>query len=276
MKKIFAGIVLPTLAALAVIGSGFSVYFFGENQDKISSNGTVKVENLVRIGELTTSVTSADLHLDQTKAVRSAILTGNNYVSGETNGNVDGKSNYNSSAYGANAEAKGLYLTSNDTTATTFDIKYTANTADQFVDYLDGAAKLQIVTTFTFSGGVENYVGMKYNTDDSKWAHDANSGVYTYTWATENTANKGYSKSIAYKDGEGSTADFQFVYLEYKTQYDTVTGKDNQRGTTGETATMKTAEPHTDAEYSAMLTAVESGKLTIETVATIIVPTTGA
>lgn len=275
MKKIFAGIVLPTLAALAVIGSGFSVYFFGENQDKISSNGTVKVENLVRIGDLTTSFSSADLHLDQTKAVRSAILASDKYVSANTNGNVDGKSNYDSTAYGAHAEAKGLYLTSNDTTAaSTFDIKYTANTAEQFVDYVEGAAKLQIVTTFTFSDGVENYVGMKYDTTDTKWAHTDGTGVYTYTWATENAANKDYSKTIAYKEGENSTADFQFVYLAYNNQYNDVTGKDAQRGTTGEADTMKTAEPHTDAEYSSMLTAVESGKLTIETVATIIVPTT--
>lgn len=276
MKKIFAGIVLPTLAALAVIGSGFSVYFFGENQDKISSNGTVKVENLVRIGNLTTSVTSADLHLDQTKAVRSAILASDKYVSANTNGNVDGKSNYDSTAYGANAEAKGLYLTSKDTTTTAekFEIKYNKNTVDQFVDYVDGAAKLQIVTTFTFSDGVEKYVGMKYDTTDTKWAHTDGTGVYTYTWATENTANKDYSKSIAFGDGESSAADFQFVYLAYNNQYKDVEGNDAQRGATDETATMKTAEPHTDAEYSSMLTAVESGKLTIETVATIIVPTT--
>ncbi len=280
MKKIFAGIVLPTLAALAVIGSGFSVYFFGENQDKISSNGTVKVENLVRIGDLTTSVSSADLHLDQTKAVRSAILGSDKYVNAATNGNVDGKSNYDSAAYGAKAVAKGLYLTSNDTGSTTaskFEIKYNKNSADQFVDYIDGAAKLQIVTTFTFSDGVENYVGMKYDTSDKNWAHKDGTGVYTYTWATEDVANKDYSKTISYGDGEtNNTAYFQFVYLAYNNQYNDITGKDEQRGTASETATMKTAEPHTDAEYSAMLKDVKSGKLTIETVATIIVPTTGA
>ena len=41
MKKIFAGVVLPTLAADAVIGSGFSVWFFGENQTKVSSEASV-------------------------------------------------------------------------------------------------------------------------------------------------------------------------------------------------------------------------------------------
>ncbi len=261
MKKIFAGIVLPTLAAVAVIGSGFSVWFFGENQDKVSSNGSIAVENLVRIGDLTTSVTSAELHLDQTKAVRSAILGSSDYVSDETNGNKDGKSNYSSASFGSDAEAKGLYLTTKDegTTADKFEIKYTPSTSEGYVDYIANVCKLEIKTTFTFSGGAEKYVGMDTSTSSDSWESNTETDkvVYTYTWATEAAANKEYSKTISYNDGEKNNgADFKFVYVT------------NASAT--EKAPMNTMEPHTDAEYSTMLTAVKSGKLTIETVATIV------
>lgn len=264
MKKIFAGIVLPSLAALAVIGSGFSVYFFGENQDKVSADGSVAVENLVRIGELTTSVSSAKLHLDQTKAVREKILAdGSGYVSTTTNGNKDEMSNYDSTAY-TGGEAKGLYLTDTATSAADkFEIKYNKNTADQMVDYIDGACKLEIKTTFTFSSGVEKYVGMDTTagTTGGTWTAGT-TGVYTYTWNVQNAANQDYSKTVSYNNGETSAADFKFVYLANRTD--------------SSIAPMNTAEPHTDAEYSAMLTAVKGGKLSIETVATIVAVTTGA
>ena len=52
MKKIFASIVLPNLAAAAIIGSGFSVWFFGENQDKASTTASIIVENRLKIGEV--------------------------------------------------------------------------------------------------------------------------------------------------------------------------------------------------------------------------------
>ncbi len=261
MKKIFAGIVLPTLAAVAVIGSGFSVWFFGENQDKVSSNGSIAVENLVRIGDLTTSVTSAELHLDQTKAVRSAILKSTDYVSANTNKNKDEKSNYSSASFGPDAEAKGLYLTTKDegTAAGEFEIKYTPSTSDGYVDYIANVCKLEIKTTFTFSGGAEKYVGMDTSTSSDSWnsTTETNKVVYTYTWTTEAVANKAYSKTISYNDGEtDNKADFKFVYLTI--------------ASSTAVSPLNTMEPHTDAEYSTMLDAVKNGKLTIETVATIV------
>ena len=88
MKKIFAGVVLPTLAAVAVIGSGFSVWFFGENQDKVSTDASIAVENMIRIGELTMKEGESILHLDQTTDVRAYILDENNgYVKSTKNGN---------------------------------------------------------------------------------------------------------------------------------------------------------------------------------------------
>ena len=75
MKKIFASIVLPNLAAAAIIGSGFSVWFFGENQDKASTTASIIVENRLKIGEVYMDEGEvAVLHVDQTEGVRSELL----------------------------------------------------------------------------------------------------------------------------------------------------------------------------------------------------------
>ncbi len=277
MKKIFAGIVLPTLAALAVIGSGFSVYFFGENTTKISSNGSIKVENLLRIGDLTTSTTSADLHLDQTDAVRTAILTDTNgYVNSTgTEGNktnIDEKSTYEATTYGTAARAKGIYLTS---TSDKFEITYTnPNKGDnQQHDYVDGAAKLQIVTTFTLDSNVAKYIGLDTTTTEKgEWdTTNASSGVYKFTWKTETTGDNDYTMTLPLNnttDTATAASDFKFVYVAYDNQYAEGVVDSKRTGTIVEA--LKTAEPHTDAEYNAMLSDVNGKSLKIETVANIV------
>lgn len=274
MKKIFAGIVLPTLAAVAVIGSGFSVWFFGENNTAVSTNGSIKVENLLRIGDLTTDISSADLHLDQTAAVRTEILKDTtNYVNitDKDNKNLDAKSTYNKDAMGKDADAKGIYLTDNttDTKATEFKISYNSPTAKQYFDYIKDYAKVEIKTTFTFSANAAKYVGMD-TTDTSKWKVNTDKTTYTYTWAVTNVADKNaLSKSLPLNTGTGST-DFKFVYLPYESQYAGVNGLDANRTSTSVVDALKTAEPHTDGEYSAMVTALNDATLKIETVATIV------
>ena len=267
MKKIFAGIALPTLAAVAVIGSGFSVWFFGENQDKVSTNASIEVQNLLRIGDLTTSSNKADLHLDQTEAVRTEILNASDsYVAGAT---------YNKTEfdkYSAKNEvlAKGIYLTA-QSGAAAFDgkIQYAPSAAPK-VDHLDGACKVQIVTTFTFTGGAEKFIGM--NTTDNTngtWGTTTAttaSTTYKFTWNDSTT-----EMNLPMDTAIGTTAKFTFVYVTGN-PYEGQTGMDAKRTGTDSytTNTMKTAEPHNDAEYNFMKGTVVGGNLKIETVATII------
>lgn len=270
MKKIFAGIVLPTLAAAAVIGSGFSIWFFGENQDSVSTNASIEVQNLLRIGNLGTD-SSAILHLDQTKGVRSAILTSNKYVSDVQDKNFDKKSNFKADGFGKDTYVKGLYLTSD----TGFDgvIKYEA--PESFDAHLQ-TAKIEIVTTFTFTGELKNYVGMvQTNNEFGNWTTStAGSGVYTFKWKHNNIAAEKAMQLPMTSDVTAS--DFKFEYVAYTNQYEslkapTAEGYDLNRDDTTIDAALKTAEPHTDAEYSKMLGDVKTGSsLTIETVATII------
>ena len=262
MKKIFAGIVLPTLAAAAVIGSGFSIWFFGENQDSVSTNASLKVDNLLRIGDVVTSSDKADLHLDQTANVRHEILSAGGYLDGAT---------YNKTEfdkYGTKSEvlAKGIYLTSQDG-ADTFDgkIKYTPSAAPK-VDHLDGACKVQIVTTFTFTGDAVKFVGMDTtDTANGTWDPTSPAGTYKFTWKDGAT-----EMNLPMNTAIGTTAEFKFVYVTGNPYTEMTSGMDAKRTTGYATDTMKTAEPHNDAEYNFMTEKVAAGNLTIETVATIV------
>lgn len=277
MKKIFAGIVLPTLAAAAVIGSGFSIWFFGENQDKVSTTASIGVENLLRIGEMGKNST-ATLRLDQTKAVREKILTSDLVNETTQNGNFDKASNYSETDFGKGTDANGLYLVGTGTPAFDGTITYTAPT-DGHVDSLDDSY-VEIKTTFKFEGKIANYVGMdaydETGTLKNGWdVTNATTGVYVYTWQTETTNTLPMLTA-----GTVSASTFKFAYVAYNAQYNALgTGKvdPNRAGaTTGDYAArgvMATAEPHTDAEYSDMLAKINDGtgsKLTIETVATIV------
>lgn len=279
MKKIFAGIALPTLAAAAVIGSGFSIWFFGENQDSVSANASIKVENLLRVGELGTD-SSAVLHLDQTKGVREKVLEDAALRSSATyTGTIA------DSSTDKKTDANGLYLLGDDTDGkTAFDgyIKYTTPYKapdNQYHDFIDGACKLQIVTTFKFDGGLKSFVGMK-KTTGGNWTSDG-AGTYTFTWTTEAKQDKSYTAYLPMgKDsatGTGADVTFALEYLKYDNQYTGVTGIDAKRTTTTTTGdyaaggVMATAEPHNDAEYSDMLAKIGNGsKLTITTTATIV------
>ena len=271
MKKIFAGVVLPTLAAVAVIGSGFSVWFFGENQTKVSSDASVQVDMLMRIGELTMKTEASTLHLDQTQSVRDFILDPNN---GYVNPNVDGKSSFNKDAFdklaSAKTAAKGLYLTANTTSANAFDgnIKYTTSGTD----VIEGAWKVEIVTSFKFTGNIKNFVGMKMDNTHGTWEKKETTGYVSYSlkWK-EDKADLSLSLPMN-KDDNG---DVKFEYLKYADQYGS--GVDAKRGEYASNAIMNTVEAHNDAEYIALFNATVGSKLIIETTATIVADTrTGA
>lgn len=265
MKKIFAGIVLPTLAAAAVIGSGFSIWFFGENQTKISEESAVKVENLLKIGDLE-SKTVGEMHLDQTAGVRGYILD-NNVNTTPTSG----KKNYDGTAFGkysAKVKADGIFMEMGASADGT--IKYAAPSGldDHLQDKLNTICKVEIKTTFTFGGVLKNYVGMNA-ADTTKWTNDVAAGSYVYTW-TDTDIQDGVKLPL--NDGTASTFSFVYVDVTAAHPYKTTTGHDAKRddATYYTISTMKTAEPHNEAEYKAMYAAVKDCKLTIETVATIV------
>lgn len=270
MKKIFAGVVLPTLAAVAVIGSGFSVWFFGENQDKVSTNATVAVENMVRIGDLTMKASNLKLNLDQTKDVRDFILNpANGYVSSATNGNADTISNYDDAAFGKETKTKGLYLTG----GTDFDGRIVYDKTG--FEEQTGAWTYEIVTKFTFTGKIREYVGMNVNqaTTKGSWTTDtseADSVSYKFKWNN----NELPKMEMLLPVNDDTKGDFKFEYLKYNNQY--TSGADDKRNTYSGDHVMNTAEPHNHNEYIALrgIALTTTNNLKIETTATIVANTT--
>lgn len=274
MKKFFAGIVLPVLAATAVIGSGFSIWFFGENQDRVSADANVEVENMVRIGNLTMNSGELTLHLDQTKAVRDFILDpANGYVSNATNGNADRKSNYDATAFGTGTATNGIYLT--DTTSFDGYISY-----DQSgYDLIPSLTKYEIVTTFEFTGAIKNYVGVNTTNDElgtwTRW--DEDNGVYEFKWKTTDPAGNVGIEQIQLPMNSGDAAGdngFKFEYLPYDSVKHYVGSADAKRADYAATSLMGTVEPHNNAEYiklkSDVKNSTEASKLSITTVATLV------
>ena len=274
MKKFFAGIVLPVIAATAVIGSGFSIWFFGENQNRVSADANVEVENMVRVGNLTMKSGDLTLHLDQTKAVRNFILDpANEYVSSETNKNADGKSNYDATAFGANTAANGIYLT--DTTSFDGYIDY-----DQSgYDLIPGVTKYEIVTTFKFTGAVKSYIGVNTTNEElGTWTTwDEANGVYEFKWKTTDPAGNVGIEQIQLPMNSGDAAGdngFKFEYLPYDPVKHYVGSADAKRTEYAATSLMGTVEPHNNAEYiklrSDIKNPAETSKLSITTVATLV------
>ena len=202
------------------------------------------------------------LHLDQTADVREGILH-SSLVNADTNKNFDQASNFFADAAGSDAEAKGLYLTEK-VAGQTFSgkISYTKYAGDGYVEEIDTYCKVEIKTTFTFGSKLKKYVAM--DTTKGNWAgSDADAGKYVYTWADQ------ADKTLHIKDATDAT--FNFIYVANSNVYDGLPeGKDTNRAATTTDAKMKTAEPHTDAEYDQMLKDVKNEQLTIETVATIV------
>ena len=285
MKKIFASIVLPNLAAAAIIGSGFSVWFFGENRDKASTTASIIVENRLKIGEVYMDEGEvAVLHVDQTEGVRSELLKAEKkgYVNNDAGKNADGKSDFDRAANGV--EAKGIYLAPRKGVENiTGNINYHRPT-DQY--------QVELVTEFKFEGGIKDFVGMKNNFTANQGTMDSANGadgvvVYTFTWAAHpDTKDYYYAGHLPVRSGEdssGSAINFAFEYLKYdptkhylKDGGGSIDGIDEKRttytGKTDETSVMMaTVEPHNDAEYSEMLKKIGTdSKVIITTTATIV------
>lgn len=273
MKKVFAGVVLPVVAAAAVIGSGFSIWFFGENEAKVDGEASVEVTNLLRIGELEMK-SAGKMVLDQTKEVRtvlansktkgmSSVENGNgNLVNNTEATKLDGKTGE------SGFEARGVYFTK---ASGDFDgkISYTSPSsnatlgAEKYLDEIGGIAQLKIVTKITFSD--ENLAKYLTVVKGSEKVNNASKDGLTYTieWVH---GIKEINLPV-----DGTAGDITFNYADYNGQYSSLyTETDRDADINGEAAVLGTAEPHNTKEYNVLVKDVKDAKVTIETTATIV------
>lgn len=282
MKKIFAGVVLPVVAAAAVIGSGFSIWFFGENEAQVSGDASVEVTNLLRIGKLEMKQTGK-MVLDQTEKVRTLLADYRKFNSEALNNansfNADHSASVNDKT-GANFAANGIYFTKKSADEG-FDgkIKYTHSSAvtdwdenQKFFDEITNVAKVEIVSRVTITADLASYLDVVVGDDTKVEAvtADAEKNAHTYAFKWKDNVTE---IDLPYLDSTLSTGAIKFNYAAYNDQYKTIyttSGVDRDADIESTNAALNTAEPHNTKEYVQLVGAAKNAKVTIETTATIV------
>ena len=175
-KKIFAT-VLPILAGITLVGTGFSVWYF--TSDGTTSNLSVDVDmaGYVSVGSLTPTPTATKLYLDST-------TTGDNGHNGINLMSSDSD-----------------YVSGND-----INLTFTATTEDSGT--ISGNATVTL--TLTVDNAVDNYIA--FGLEGETFTPNAGDSKTTYTYTTDSIAVNGATVSIdmpaftfAYESGKEPT-----------------------------------------------------------------------
>ena len=235
MKRFLVSILVPASAAIAVVGSGFSVWYFGDNEVSKNTSANLNVKNLLQIGELNHQLDDLVLTFDQTAEGRKAALKLNNNKADTLEG----------------LEATGITLSGK--AGQDMKITYTLPT-DPKADhgtFGDVTVKTKITTSVKIEADLAEWLTVTETSNVVK----ATDGSFVYTWADlpENSADTTRELKL---DGI-----FTFAYAAYNSQYTTA-----DRGGFG------TCEPLNATEYETMRTALNglNGKVTFVTKAEIV------
>lgn len=229
MKRFLVSILVPAAAAIAVVGSGFSVWYFGDKEVKTDSSASLTVKNMLHIGTFKEMSASFKLTLDQTsegrtKALELAAKTGDDLKT---------------------LEMTGITLTNSDTTKQSkivYESPKQANAVDSGT-FADGSAttnvKVKITTTFTVKEALANWITIS-KTGETASLSSTGTGdkVFTYAWGDTQT-------ELDLLTG------ITFGYAATTNQY---TGK---AGVVADRGTFATCEPLNAAEYDIMYQAIK-------------------
>lgn len=195
-KKFLLGTMVPALAAAAVIGSGFSMWYFGDaNSVKANQNANKEVAQLVRAGKIAVA-DSFTVRFDQTKeghATQIGSHTYNDATCVEATGIT--------LKFAENANTKAIYT---EASKTTFDdnLKGIDHTTDDKVYYV-------FTTKVTIENGLGDYVNMnvktgsKFTVDKAKVESTPSTTVYTFTASEHNVSEFDWSNvELTYAAGK--------------------------------------------------------------------------
>lgn len=201
-KKFLLGTIVPALAASAVIGSGFSMWYFGDaNSVKANQNANKNVTQLVRVGKIA-AADDFTVNFDQTK---------------EGHVNQVGSHTYNDACleatgitlkFAENANTKAIYT---EASKTTFDDNLAG------LDHTtDGKVYYVFTTKVTIENGLGAYVNMDVKTgsnfkvDNKNGVTTTNTTVYTFT-SEHNVSEFDWSNvELTYADGKEPSTLEQF------------------------------------------------------------------
>lgn len=187
-KKFLLGTIIPALAAVAVIGSGFSMWYFGDaNNAKANQDANKEVTQLVRVGKIAVA-DSFTVRFDQTK---------------EGHVNQIGSHTYNDAdcveatgitlKFAENANTKAIYTEAE---------KLKVSTKQEDADYVnypgidhttDGKVYYEFTTKVTITNDLAAYVNI--STTDANFTITETAGVKgatitTYTFTSKNNVSE--------------------------------------------------------------------------------------
>lgn len=198
-KKFLLGTIIPALAAVAVIGSGFSMWYFGDaNSVKANQNANKHVEQLVRVGKIAVA-DSFTVNFDQTQLKHAQQI-------GSATTDVEATGITLKFAKGANTKA--IYTEANEAT---FDdgLKGVDHTDDGKVYY-------EFTTKVTIENGLGAYVNMdikpnsKFTVDNKNGVTTENTTVYTFT-SKNNSVFDWSNVELTYAEGEEPSTLAEFI-----------------------------------------------------------------
>lgn len=254
MKRFLVSILVPAAAAIAVVGSGFSVWYFGDKQVETKTDASTGVKNMLHIGTFEGMSTNFKLHFDQTAEGRNKALK------------LKGIADPSTEAL-AGLEAEGIKLT--DESGISSTIKYVSSTAGNVVDSGtfgiapdDITVAVKITTTFTVKGALANWLvvnkveGVTSTELPSETPTGTADKVFTYAWD-----RSGATKQTELNLLTGISFGYAAITNQYNGKTDVVEA--------AKRAGFPTCEPLNDAEYDVMYAAINdlTDAVTIKTVA---------
>ena len=140
-KKLFIGTVLPSIAALAVIGSGFSLWIFNDsNSVKTTGSVGIDVTNVAKIGTLTVTGEDTYLNFDQLNTVTNP----------------------------SNPKGTGLTFKS-EADGELQKVSYTKDgSATYYTDYEAGVTDITFTTTIVVPANLAKYIDLSYSVKNLK------------------------------------------------------------------------------------------------------------
>ena len=153
-KKIFAT-VLPILAGVTLVGTGFSVWYFTSTNTTADLEVHVDMAGYVSVGSLTPTPSATKLYLDST-------TTGDNDHNGINLMSSDSD-----------------YVTGND-----INLKFTATTENENSGTISGNATVTL--TLTVDNDVDNYIA--FGLDGKTFDPNSGDSTTTYTYTTDSIA----------------------------------------------------------------------------------------
>lgn len=203
-KKFLVGTIIPALAAVAVIGSGFSMWYFdGANSVKANQTANKGVAQLVRAGKIAVA-DSFTVNFDQTKEGHASQIGSHTYDN-DTCVEATGIT----LKFAEKANTRAIYTEASNTTF------------DEGIDHTtDGKVYYEFTTKVTIENGLGVYVNMnvktgsKFKVDHPEGVSTSNATVYTFTSSEHNVSEFDWSKvELTYAAGQEPSKLADFIAL---------------------------------------------------------------